>query len=246
MQKSINIFLLIFATVTLYGQTVDEILDKVEANEEAATSRIEMTQLIIPANGEERKSKLISLSMDKGDKGLMEYITPSRIKGMKILMLNDGDDIWFYSPRTSRVRKIASHQKKQSVNGSDFSYEDMSMQDMRKDYNGVLEGLAKLNGKNCFKIIMKAKDDSKTYAKTITWIDTTNYVMLKTELYDEDQELWKVMVMENIEKISGYWTPKKIEMKNIQKGSRTIMVMDKVAYDIKLKKNLFSERNLKR
>ena len=41
-------------------------------------------------------------------------------------MLNDGDDIWTYFPRTRRVRKLASHAKKQKVPGSDFSFGDFS------------------------------------------------------------------------------------------------------------------------
>ncbi|MBF0430070.1 MAG: outer membrane lipoprotein-sorting protein [Fibrobacteria bacterium] len=244
--KKVLLTTLLFLVSFSLAQTVDEILDKVEANEEAKSAKIEMTQIVYTASGEERKSNLLSYSKDKGDKGLMEYLKPARIKGMKILMLNDGDDIWLYSPRTSRVRKIASHQKNQSVNGSDFSYDDMSAKDMRKDYNPQLLGEEELEGKKCFKLLMTAKDEDKTYSKSISWIDKSNYVLVKSEMYDEDKKLWKVLKMSDVSKVGNYWTPKSIEMKNVQKGSRTLMTMDKIEYDLPLKDNIFSERNLKR
>jgi negative regulator of sigma E activity len=165
---------------------------------------------------------------------------------MKILMLNDGDDIWMYSARTSRVRKIASHQKNQSVAGSDFSYDDMSARDMRKDYTPKLLGTEKLGEKTCYKIQMTAKDKKKTYSKSVSWVDTTIYVMLKAEMYDEEKELWKVLTMQEVKKVGKYWTPEKIEMKNVQKGSRTVMSMDKIEYDIELSDKMFTERSLKK
>ena len=78
------------------------------------------------------------------------------------------------------------------------------------------------------------------------WVDTTNFVFVKSEMYDEDKELWKVLSMHEVEKIGNYWTPKKIEMKNVQKESRTVMTMDKIEYDIKISDKKFSERSLKR
>jgi outer membrane lipoprotein-sorting protein len=165
---------------------------------------------------------------------------------MKILMLNDGDDIWFYSARTARVRKIASHQKNQSINNSDFTYEDMSASDWREDYNVKLAGEEKKDGIACFKIEMTPKDAKATYSKLYFWVDKEKYTGVAGEFYDEDGELWKKLVLKEVVKIGKYWTPKYIEMQNVQKESKTVMKMDKIEYDIKLDENLFSERYLKK
>jgi outer membrane lipoprotein-sorting protein len=228
------------------AQTVDEILDKMEKNQRPKSQRAEITQRIYTVSGSERLSRLVSYGKDQGDKGLMEYISPARIKGMKMLMLNEGDDIWFFSPRTARVRKIASHQRKQSVNGSDFSYEDFSAKDMRKDYDSKLEGEETVDGRACFKIVSTAKGKDKTYSKSVFWVDKERYVPLKADFYDEDKALWKTLTMEGVEKVGAYWTAKTITMKNVQKGSCTVMVMDKVEYNVPMKDGLFSERNLKK
>ena len=245
MTKKLLTTILIITTAT-FSITVDEILDKMEENENANTAKIEMTQIVTKAGGQENISKLLSYSIDKGDKGLMVYNSPARIKGMKILMLNDGDDIWFYSPRTSRVRKIASHQKNQSVNNSDFSYEDLSTKDRREDYSCKLMGEEEKKGAVCYKIEMKPKKKEGSYSKIIVWVDKEKYVTLEAHMFDEDGELWKKLFIHDIEKVGKYWSMKSIEMKNEMKGSKTVMKMDKIEYDIKLDANMFSERYLRK
>jgi outer membrane lipoprotein-sorting protein len=189
----------------------------------------------------------MSHSFNKGEKSLMEYITPARIKGMKILMLNDGDDIWFYSPRTARVRKIASHQKKQSVNNSDFSYEDMSTQDTREDYNCKLVGEEDMAGVACYKIVATPKKPGDvSYSKTITWVDKEKFVPTEAHFFDEDGELWKKLYIKGTKKVGKYWSMESVEMHNILKGSKTIMKMGKMEYDIELDESMFSERYLRK
>jgi len=243
--KSI-ILTLVFAANIVFAITADEILDKSEANDNFVTSKSTNLEISYKSDGSKKESEMIAYSSNGNEKSLMEYIKPKRIKGMKILMLNDGDDIWFYSNRTNRVRKIASHQKKQSANGSDFSYEDMSMSDNRKDYDYKLIGEEKVDDKDCYKIEFKAKDDDNTYSKFYMSIDKTNFLAISGEFYDEDGDLWKQLSIRDIKKNGKYWTAGEVEMKNLLKDSRTIFKTIKVEYDVKLDNNMFTERKLKR
>ena len=240
--------ILLFLTALVFGSQpdVNKILDKMEENESPKTARVEMTQTVVQPGGRESVSKLISFSAGEGEKGLMEYTAPARIEGMKILTLNDGDDIWFHSARTGRVRKIASHQKNQSVNGSDFSYEDLSTSDRREDYDAKLLGVEDVNGHPSYKVEMTAKNKDEIYPRIIFWVDTSNYVGRKAHFFDEDDRLWKKLTVENVKRVGEYYTPEKIIMSNVMKGSHTEMKMDKVEYDIDIKETMFSQRNLKR
>jgi hypothetical protein len=232
--------------VLTYAVTVDEVLDKMEENENAATSRIAMTMTVIDAGGRETVSELISYAADKGEKSLMEYTAPARIKGMKILTLNDGDDIWFFSARTGRVRKIASNQKSQSVNNSDFSYEDMSTSDRREDYTCTLLPDKQINGVDHFAVEMTPKKDDVSYSHIIYYVDKKTYLPVEGEYFDEEGALWKKLYMKNPSKIGKYWNAESIEMHNVLKGSKTVMRTGKVEYDIELDREMFTERNLKR
>jgi len=241
------ILTILLLAINLSALTVDQILDKAEASQKTKTSRTEMTETVYKSDGSTKISKIISYGMNGTEKGLSEYVSPKRIKGMKVLMLNDGDDIWFYSKRTNRVRKIASHQKKSSANGSDFSYEDMSMDDNREKYDYKLLGEEKKDGEECYIVEFKAKDiDDQTYSKLVFWIDKANFVTIKGEFYDEDGSLWKVLSMRGIKKIGNYWTADEIEMKNLLKETRTVMKMTKIEFDIDINESMFTERKLKR
>ncbi|MBD3319675.1 MAG: outer membrane lipoprotein-sorting protein [Chitinivibrionales bacterium] len=240
------LFTMLLGAALLPAITIDEILDKMEQNENPQTSRSEITQVVVGADGRESVSKLVSYSAGKGEKGIMEYVEPARIRGMKILQLNDGDDIWFYSPRTARVRKIASHQKKQSVNNSDFSYEDLSTKDRREDYACKLAGEEENSGVQCYKIEMTAKSSDKVYSKMIFWVNKVTFVATQGHFFDENGELWKKLSIKDVTKAGKYWTPQSVEMHNVQKGSTTIMKMEKIENDIELDENMFGERNLRK
>ena len=239
-------FILITAIILTqtYALTVDQILDKVEENEEPQSSRTEMTQIIHPNKGEKRKSKLISFSIDKGDKGFVEYLSPKSVKGMKMLTLNDGDDIWVYFPRTNRKRKIAGSSRKGSMNGSDFSYEDLSQSDKREDYKFRLLGEEKKEGHLCYKIEATAKSDDETYKRLLQWVDKERFLALFVEFYDEDNELWKELTLKNLKRLGKYWVADEVIMTNVQKGSKTVILTDKQEFDIEIPKSKFTQRNL--
>ena len=57
------------------------------------------------------------------DKAFTEYLSPPREAGTKMLKLNN--KLWTYSPQTDRVIQISGHMLRQSVMGSDMSFNDM-------------------------------------------------------------------------------------------------------------------------
>ena len=74
-------------------------------------------------------------------------------------MLNDGDDIWTYFPRTRRVRKLASHAEKQKVQGHDFSFGDFSSEDTwKEDYISKNTGAVTKGDIICWELSAKVKE----------------------------------------------------------------------------------------
>jgi hypothetical protein len=105
--------------------TADAILDTLTETLNPEQSQGKITMTIVTSSGDERTFVYETYSKGQGEKSLMKYVKPSRVRGQTILMLNDADDIWTYFPRTRDVRKLVTHAKKQKLEGSDFSYEDM-------------------------------------------------------------------------------------------------------------------------
>jgi outer membrane lipoprotein-sorting protein len=232
--------------ISSFAVTADGILDKSEENDNFKTMTSVNTEEVYTPGGELRTSVMKVYAKNGNEKMLMEYIEPKRIQGMKVLMLNSGDDIWFYSNRTNRVRKIASHQKNQSANNSDFSYDDLSLSDNRKDYHYSLAGEEVKNGQKCYKIEFKAKNKNQSYEKFYLWIDSSNFLAVHAEFYDRSGALWKQLEARDIKKVQGYWTSGEVEMKNVQKDSRTVIRTKEIKFDTELSDDMFTERGITR
>lgn len=182
---------------------------------------------------------------DRNDKQLMVYTAPKRVKGDKILMLNDGDDIWFFTPKTDRVRHLASHAKKQKVQGSDFAYEDMSGGEIEKDYTYELLGEENIDNVQCYKFKLIPTATGPSYAKLILWADKEKFLTMRIDYYEPD-EILKRLRMYDVHNIDGHWTPFKMVMKNLQDGSETVMETIEIEFDIEIADKLFTTKNLKR
>ncbi len=243
--------LILYSISTLFSSlifaqdyTVDQILDKVKQNEKIQSSVSKGSQVITTSNGKQRTLEMTSYSKDFGESQLSVYTAPARVAGDKILMLNNGDDIWFYTPKTDRVRHIASSAKKQKVQGSDFSYEDMELWDYRVDFKSKLEGSEKVNGINCYKIEMIPTESGPHYSKMIAWIDKDKFVPLQYD-YFEDGEAIKRLSLENLKLIENHWLPMKYTMKSLVGSGFTTIESTEMKINVELEDNMFTTNYLK-
>lgn len=247
--KKIDLFLLMLFLVSsvIFSQelTPKEIIKKIDDTERVMSSKSTIKQTITTSGGDERTMEMLAYSKDKNDKQLMIYEAPSRVKGDKILMLNDGDDIWFYTPKTDRVRHLASHAKRQKVQGSDFSYEDMSGGSIEEDYNYTLLGEEAIDGRDCYKFELIPKPSGPSYKKLIVWADKERFISLRIDYY-EDEGLSKRLLLTDIKLIDGHWYANNMKMVNILEGGETLMETVDIKFDLDLDDNLFSTQSLKR
>ena len=85
-----------------------------------------------------------------------EYLSPPREAGTKMLKI--GEKLYTYSPQTDRVIQISGHMLRQSVMGSDMSYNDM-MEDrpIEELYSATIEGSTMLDGRDHWIMVLNAK-----------------------------------------------------------------------------------------
>lgn len=246
-----GIIVLIIAPVLLSQElTGKDIIDKVNELMNVETSYAIAKMTIVTTSGNKRTFVYESWSKNKGEKTLVRYLEPRRVKGQATLMLNNADDIWMYFPRTQRVRKLATHAKKQKMEGSDFSYEDMGSGDaFIKDYNPKRLKDEKMEKHDCYKLELIRKPDSDlSYSRLILWVVKESFVPIVIDYYDEDDPslLLKRLVQSDIQIIDGIHTPMKVVMYNKIDNTQTEMELLEVEYDIELDDDMFTERSLKR
>ncbi len=242
---------MIFNPQQVYSQklTAAQIISRVNdiMNQQSVSATTKM--IITTTSRQKREFVFESYSKDGGEKSLIKYSSPKRVKGQTVLMLNNADDIWMYFPRTNRVRKLATHAKKQKMEGSDFSYEDMGSGDAwTEDFVSKLLEDEKIDDISCYRLELTIKEDAESgYSRMEMWIIKENFVTLQIDYYDEDDpELHlKRLTLSDIKLIDDIPTPMKMVMVDLQDNTDTIMEYENITYKADLPDNLFTERGMK-
>lgn len=230
--------------------TADDIIQKVNDQFNTETNYAKSKMTIVTTSGQKRTFIQESWSKDRGEKNLMRYLEPRRVKDQAVLMLNHADDIWMFFPRTQRVRKLATHAKKQKMQGSDFSYEDMGSGDaFIEDFTSKRLDDEQKEEQDCFKLELSRKpESSSSYSRLIMWIIKENFLPVVIEYYDEKDPtyLLKTMVASDFQVIDGIPTSMKVVMFNKNDNTQTEMELLEVKYNITLSDAMFTERSLKK
>jgi outer membrane lipoprotein-sorting protein len=176
-----------------------------------------------------------------------EYLSPPREAGTKMLKI--GEKLYTYSPQTDRVIQISGHMLRQSVMGSDMSYNDM-MEDrpINELYSATIEGSTMLDGRDHWIMILDAKVKGLSYPKRKSWVDKEYLLPKKEELYAKSGKLLKTASLEGIKKIEGRWFPSKFvykdELKRNSKG--TEWIIDNIQFNKKIPNSRFSKALLRK
>jgi outer membrane lipoprotein-sorting protein len=236
--------ILISLVVTGYSQpSAEEIINKVDKNMSSTNRIFESTMTI---KGKRGSRIITSKSYTVGDKkSFTEYLSPPREQGTKMLKLEN--QLWIYSPSTDRTIQISGHMLRQSVMGSDLSYEDMM--DDRKlidVYSARVIGNDIIDDRQTWILELTAKVEDVAYAKRKIWIDRERYVPLKEELYAKSGQLLKRSTLSNVIKVDGRWFPATIIYKDILKqGDGTEFKITAVRFNQEIPEYIFTKAALK-
>ncbi len=226
----------------------EAIIDSMTAKMTPENNMSRVKQMNYYANGSKRAFELIMFSADEGEKIIMQYIKPKSVKGQTFLLLNDGDDIWTYFPRTRRVRKMASHAKKMDMQGSDFSFGDFSSEDTwKQDYTTITTGETNISDTPCWALKATAnKGADVDYPAVILYVRKDNYYPVQIDYMKKNEKPEKTLTLSDIVIIDGYPTAKNIEMKNNITGTKTVMETLETSNSWNPPKSFFTERNMKK
>ena len=245
----IRIFIYFLSFTFLLGQsdnmTVQDIIKAMDHNLNAK-SRVMTSKMIV--HGRRTSRTIESRNWVVGiDQAFTEYLSPPREAGTKMLKLYD--KLWIYSPQTDRVIQISGHMLRQSVMGSDMSYNDM-MEDrpLEELYEATLEGSVLIDGRDHWIMHLEAKVKGLSYPKRRAWIDKEYLLPMKEELYGKSGKLLKTSTMDGIKKVQGRWFPSRFifkdELKRNSKG--TEWHIDDIEFDLDIPESRFSKAKLRK
>lgn len=230
------------------GRTEDDrahrLLVEVDKNMWASTKYID-GRLIID-NGRRIRTLSMESWMEGVTKSYSYYKAPARERGTK--MLKRDRKLWMYTPHTDRKILIAGHLLRQSMMGSDLSYEDM-MEDEKisEAYTGTIDGMEEMKGVKTLVMTLKAKRKTKTYQTLKIWVDPEKNIVLKEEAYAKSGKLLKLIRFTEYRKVGNRLFPKKMIFRDMLKeNTKTTYMFDKIQFDVDIPAKYFSQNILKR
>ncbi len=221
-----------------------KLLEAVDDNLWSNTKFIE-GRLIID-NGRRERTLVVENWMEGVERSYSHYLAPPREKGTKMLKIER--KLWMYTPRTDRKILIAGHMLRQSMMGSDLSYEDM-MEDKKlsRAYRAGIEGREEIRGVLCWILFLEAHDKTTTYQTRRLWVDPVKKIVLREELYAKGGMLLKKVEFLDYFRIQGRLFPRKMIFRDMLKeDTQTTYVFDTIRFNVDIPKGYFSQRILKR
>lgn len=244
MRYLIAIIIGVLSMTQLQAQDAVAILNKVDDNLNSNTNITKSDMIIY---GRRNSRTVTSLGYSEGNnKSFSEYLAPEREKGTKMLKLEN--NLWIYSPSTDRTIQLSGHMLKQSLMGSDLSYEDMMENRKLIDmYDAEIVGEEMIDDRKTWVLRLTAKVEDVAYNSRKVWVDQERFVPLKEELYAKSGQLLKKTVTSDIKKIEGRWYPTKMNFKDMLKdGKGTDFVVLEIQFDAEIPEYIFTKASLKK
>jgi len=243
MKKTLTLIIASILIMSFIDPDAKVILDKVDKNM-SSKNRVFESEMII--HGRRSSRTITSKSYSVGNRqSFTEYLSPAHEQGTKMLKLEN--QLWIYSPSTDRIIQISGHMLRQSVMGSDLSYEDMMDDRKLTDiYTSKVVGNESIDGRNTYVLELVAKVDNAAYQSQKIWVDTERFVPLKQEMFAKSGQLLKRTTLSDVKQIQGRWFPTSMVYKDVLKeGSGTEFRITSVKFDQTIPDYIFTKAALK-
>jgi outer membrane lipoprotein-sorting protein len=212
----------VLSTSVALADTVDEIIDSARDAQRIDSSVQEIRMTLVSRSGAERVREFELRVRKDGEviKSYTRFTHPKDVMGTQLVMIDHPDtpdEQMLYLPAFQQVRRIAGKARSGSFMGSDFAFEDLEISDAR----GVNPQLISENDTTWVIDTSPAEDSS--YSRIRLHVTKSDYLPRKVEFFDQKGEALKVLSVLETAKDGDTVLPTRSEMKNLQKGSRTIM-----------------------
>jgi outer membrane lipoprotein-sorting protein len=177
-----------------------------------------------------------------GKKRLLRWTEPKDLAGFSILTI-DEDTMYVYEPSLGKVRRIASHAKKQSMLGIDFTLDEAGSFRLDSDYDPVITA----EDEKGWTLKLKQKPGKdKAWPVVKLMVDKKKFFASKIEYCDGKGKKHKTETRYQVKKLGGKWVTSIMKMVDNDKKHTTIYEMTDLKFDANLAEEMFTKRNLVR
>ena len=237
-------------------QTADWVARQIQDRDTGRDSRAELRMRLFDRQGRVRERALTLLALrgakGSGDRTLIRFTYPNDIRNTGFLVWEHpgGDDERFlYLPALGRVRRIAGEEKQESFVGSDLSYEDIGGRDLADyTYSFASETAAWIapDGTKhpAWALESRAKDAGADFPRSVSLVLKDRFIVVQADIFNRRDERVKRYDVRRLDRVDGYWTVLDLTMANERDRTRTELTTTSIRYNVGLKEDDFSRRQL--
>ncbi|MCP4499695.1 MAG: outer membrane lipoprotein-sorting protein [Deltaproteobacteria bacterium] len=211
-------------------QILEEALNKGFVGFKKGTAIMQMQ--IVNKRGEVKSRTLEVKAMVNDDgqiRSLLRFQKPAEVAGISFLVRAKKDqlpDQYVYVPAAKVVRRVAAGNATSSFFGTDFTFADLMPLPANQKDNVKLKRLpdTEVGGQKVYVVETIPTVEGSPYGKVIAYVHQKSMVPLKIEFFDPSLKALKTLRVKKLKKMKdGQMLPVKVQMKNEQKGSKTIL-----------------------
>jgi outer membrane lipoprotein-sorting protein len=243
--KKLVFIICLFSFLTSFSQEANEILKKSEEKIRGIESSYQemMIKIIRPKWSKEMLMKGWSIGEDYF---VSVVISPAKEKGT--VFLKRENEVWNYIPSIERIIKLPPSMMMQNWMGTDFTNDDLVQRSsILNDYSNSIIGEESVGGLDCWIVeLMPNENAPVVWGKLVMWIDKKDYMQLKTQFFDEYDELVSIMYGKSVKNFDGKKLPSIIEFIPLdEEGHKTIVERLVWEFDIYINKRFFMPNYMK-
>jgi len=247
---AIGLLVLTLAGGSARAQTAREIVEEAQRRTDAQSQRYEGLLQVFDSKGKisDKRWTLERLGSHGASRMVLRFTAPAEVKGVALLVVNHPDrasDQWMWTPAIERDRRIALQDRSTRFFGTDFSFEDLEERDVDQ-YQYTDAGEESIEGTSCWKVqSIPRETKSSQYTRSLLWIRKDNYAIQRIENYVKS-EVVRRLNYGDIRNVQGIWTAGRLEMSDLRRGSRTVLTLDKLQYNLPMKADDFTLQAIRR
>ena len=214
------------------GPGADAIMAKVDQLNRPRYEIAKMRMELVGEGTERLRRELVWYFVNDGDNriSLLKFSAPASVKSVGTMVVEEAgkaNAIWHYLPATRNVRRISAEHRQNRFMGTEFVFEDFEGLKLSKYKFKLLRAETCGSASRCHVIEAIAGDpeerDSSSYGKKVFWIDQDNFAIVRTELYDRNGAVAKIVENSDFRQIGGHWRARRQVMLNVRNGHSTVL-----------------------
>lgn len=184
------------------------------------------------------------ISWSRGNDDFLIEFTSVAEQGQKVL--RTVNELYLYYPDAEEVIRLQGAALRQSMLGSDISYEDMTEgNDTLSKYDVEMKGDETVSGRDCYIIDMIATSRNVAYPRQTVWVVKETLIPQQVHYFSKSGKLLKEMRVNRVEMIADKYVITEMTLEDkLKKNSSTELIMEDLETDIDLDRDFFSLDNL--